>query len=147
LHDLSTHFDQEKERKMPALHYLQTIEKNAVKFLVPGGYGCPTPEYALMCSYGWSGKQHAYFKPVLAKLFPDTYIYYTWDKTFNYWAKEPAIKDTDRPVYIYFENEKNKEPFIEDCKVYFPEKYELNRTFYNEATNEAVYKLIKVSSE
>jgi hypothetical protein len=147
VHDLSTHLDKEEVLKMPALHYIQSLEKNAIKFLVPGGYGCPSPEYALMCSYGWAGKQKEFFKPILGRLFPDTYIYYPWDKTFNYWGKEPAIKDTDRPVYIYFENDKNKDTFFENTKVYFPEKYELNRTFFNEETNESVYKLVKTVSE
>jgi hypothetical protein len=146
LHNLSTHFDQEKERKMPALHYLESIEKNAVKFLVPDGYGCPSPEYALMCSYGWAGKQKALFKPFLAKVFPDTYIWYPWDKTFNYWGNEPS-KDLVRPVYIYLVNDNIKEDFINSTKNYFPEKYELIRTFFNDATNEAVYKLVKSSSE
>ena len=146
LHDLSTHFDQEKERKMPALYYMESIEKNAVKVLVPGGYGCPSPEYALMCSYGWAGKQKVLFKPVLAKVFPDTYIWYSWDKTFNYWGNEPS-KELDRPVYIYLENDKLKDDLMNDTKKYFPEKYELIRTFFNAETNEAVYKMVKPSSE
>jgi hypothetical protein len=147
IHSLSEHLDQEQVQKMAALHYMQTIEKDAIKFLVPGPYGCPTPEYALMCSYGWSGRQHEYFKPVLAKLFPDTYIYYPWDKTVNFWGREPSIKQTNKPVYIYLENENLKETFLADTKALFPEKYELTRTFFNEATNESVYRLVKAVSE
>jgi hypothetical protein len=100
-----------------------------------------------MCSYGWAGKQKEFFKPVLAKLFPDTYIYYPWDKTVNFWGNEPNIKETTRPVYIYLENNNLKDVFFADTKAYFPEKYELVRTFFNETTNEAVYKLVKVVSE
>ncbi len=147
IRSLSAHLDQEKVLKMPALHYMQSLEKNSVKFLVPGGYGCPTPEYALMCSDGWAGRQRELFRPVLARLFPNTYIYYPWDKTVNFWGNEPAFKDTDQPVYIYFENNKLKDTFFEDTKAYFPEKYELILTYSNEATNESVYKLVKVASE
>ena len=116
LHSLSAYLDQEKERKMPALHYMDSLEKDAVKFLVPGGYGCPSPEYALMCCYGWAGKQKEFFRPVLAKLFPDTYIYYPWDKTFNFWGNEPAIKDLNKPIYVYFENNNLKDTFLKDRK-------------------------------
>ena len=147
IYSLSTHLDQEQLKKMPALHYMQGLEKDAIKFVVPGPYGCPIPEYALMCSYGWSGRQHDYFKPVLAKLFPDTYIYYPWDKTVNFWGNEPAIKETNRPVYIYLVDENMKETFFADTKTYFPEKYELTRTFFNETTKESVYRLVKGASE
>lgn len=147
IYSLSEHLDKEQVQKMPALHYMQTIEKDAIKFILPGPYGCPIPEYALMCSYGWSGRQHDYFKPVLAKLFPNTYIYYPWDKTVNFWGNEPNIIETDKAVYIYLENEKFKETFLADTKAYFPVNYELTRTFFNETTNEVVYKLTKVISE
>jgi hypothetical protein len=100
-----------------------------------------------MCSYGWAGRQREIYKPVLGKLFPDTYIYYPWDKTVNYWGNEPNIIETDKAVYIYLENEKFKEPFLADTKAYFPVNYELTRTFFNETTNEVVYKLTKVISE
>ena len=147
IQSLSSSLDQEKTKKMPALNYMANLEKDAVKFLLPGGYGCPSPEYALMCSYGWAGKQKEFFKPVLAKLFPDTYIYYPWDKTVNFWGNEPNIKETTRPVYIYLENNNLKDVFFADTKAYFPEQYELVRTFFNETTNEAVYKLVKAASE
>ncbi|MEI8115274.1 MAG: hypothetical protein WCI54_16705 [Bacteroidia bacterium] len=147
IRSLSSSLDQEKVKKMPALNYMSNLEKDAVKFLLPGGYGCPSPEYALMCSYGWAGKQKEFFKPVLAKLFPETYIYYPWDKTVNFWGNEPNIKETTKPVYIYLENNNLKDVFFADMKAYFPEKYELVRTFFNETTNEAVYKLVKVASE
>jgi hypothetical protein len=147
MHSLSTALDRDNNKKMPTLHYMETLEKDAVKFLVPGGYGCPTVEYALMCSYGWAGRQREIYKPVLGKLFPDTYIYYPWDKTVNYWGNEPNINETDKVVYIYLENEKFKEPFLADTKAYFPVNYELTRTFFNETTNEVVYKLTKVISE
>ncbi len=147
IHSLSTALNQDNNKKMPTLHYMETLENDAVKFLVPGGYGCPTVEYALMCSYGWAGRQREIYKPVLGKLFPYTYIYYPWDKTVNFWGNEPNLRETDKEVYIYLENEKLKDTFLADTKTYFPENYELTQTFFNEATNEAVYKLTKVISE
>ena len=65
----------------------------------------------------------------------------------NFWGKAPDVNQSSRPVYIYFRNDNLKDQFFKDASKYFPEKYELTRTFFNEATAEAVYKLIKVSSE
>lgn len=139
---LSYDLDQDKLRKTPSWIYMQTLDKNAVKFLVPNYYWAPSPEYGLLFSYCWSGKQHAYFKPVLAKLFPNTYIYFSWDKTLNYWNNLPVIEEMNKPVYIYLENENLKESFFSDTKAYLPEKYDLIRTFFNEQTNESVYRLV-----
>ena len=144
---LSYDLDQDKLRKAPTWNYMQTLDKNVVKFLVPNYYWAPSPEYGLLFGYCWSGEQHAYFKPVLAKLFPNTYIYFSWDKTLNYWNNLPEIEKMNNPVFIYFENENLKDTFFSDTKAYFPEKYNLIRTFFNEQTNESVYRLVKESDD
>ncbi len=147
IESLSAYLDQESELRMPAWHYMQNLEKDAVKILVPGFYGCPTPEYALMSSYGWAGKQKEFFKPVLRKLYPNTFIYYFWDKTLNFWANEPQIKETDQPVYVYLEHYKHREVFEEDMKSWFPENYRLEQIFFNESSNEMIFRLVKGLNE
>jgi hypothetical protein len=147
IYSLSHHLDNEKLKKMPAVYYMNSIEKNAIKFIAPWQYGCPTPEYSMMFSYGWAGRQRDYYKPFLAKLYPDTYIYYPWDKTVNYWGNAPDVKNTDRPVYIFLENDNLKEVFFNDMKDYFPDRYELTKTFFNDLSSEVVYRLTKLPSE
>ena len=147
IQSLSNHLDNEKIKKMPAVYYMQSIEKDAVKFIVPWYYGCPAPEYALMFSYAWAGKQREFYKPIFSKMYPDIYIYYSWGRTLEYWGSEPNIKETDKPVYIFLENDELKETFLADMKNYFPDKYDLTRTFFNETTKESVYRLIKVVPE
>lgn len=147
LQGLSADLDQKKTTKMQALYYMQTIEKDAVKFIVTSDYGAPLPEYALMHSFGWSGRQQAFFKPVLAELYPDSYIFFPWDNSMHFWGNEPDLNTSARPVYIYFLNNNLKESFLQNASKYLPEKYELNRTFLNETTGESVYRLIKVASE
>jgi hypothetical protein len=145
--DLSTDLSQKKIQKMKALHYMNTIEKDAIKFTVTTDYGAPIPEYVLMHSYGWAGRQQEFFKPVLAELYPDSYIFFPWDNSMHFWGKEPDVNQTSRPTYIYFLKDDLKDQFFKDAAKYFPEKYELTRTFFNEVTQEAVYKLVKVASE
>ncbi|HAQ18197.1 MAG TPA: hypothetical protein DCR40_03070 [Prolixibacteraceae bacterium] len=147
IHSLSADLDQKKTERMKALHYMNTIEKDAIKFTVTTDYGAPLPEYDLMHSFGWSGRQKELFKPVLAELYPNSYIYFPWDNSMHFWANEPDYSQASRPAYIYFLNDNLKDQFFKDAAKYFPEKYELTRTFFNEVTQEAVYKLVKVSFE
>lgn len=148
IQSLSLSLDQKRCQKMKALHYMQTIEKDALKFTVTTDYGAPIPEYVLMHSYGWAGKQKELFKPILAELYPNSYIFFPWDNSMNFWGKEPDFSRLPiRPAYIYFLNDNLKDQFFKDAAKYFPEKYELTRTFTNDTTKEAVYRLIMVASE
>ena len=144
---LSVHFEKRAEQTMKAYYFMKTLDNDCIKILVPGLYGCPTPEYALMSSYGWAGRQKKYYKPVLGKLYPNTFIYYFWDKTFNFWADEPNFKETDKLVYIYMEHGKHREVFEADMKQYFPENYQLEPVFTNEETNEVIFRMNKKAIE
>lgn len=144
---LSAHYENRNTEKMKAYNFLKAIEPESTKFMVVGFYGGPSEEYALMTSYQWAGRDKKFFQPVLAKLFPQTYIYYPWDKTLNYWGNEPTISALEKPVYVYLENDKLKDDFLANIKKYLPEKYELLNVFFNQATNESIYKIVKGASE
>jgi hypothetical protein len=147
IRDLSADLDQKINKKMQAMYYMNTIEKDAVKIVVTSDYGAPVPEYILMHSYEWSGRQRALFKPTLAEIYPNSYIFFPWDNTMHFWGKEPDFKNTDQPTYIYFFNNTMKESFFLNAAKYFPEKYELIQTFFNEENGNVVYKLAKAASE
>lgn len=147
VHSLSVVLQERSMQKMKALHYFQNIETDALKFVVTSDYGAPLPEYALTHSYRWAGRYQDFFKPVLAEIYPNSYVYFPWENSMNFWGKEPDYSEPGRPAYIYFLTDNLKEKFFQDAAQYFPEKYELTRTFFNETTNEAIYRLIKISSE
>jgi len=144
---LSRHLDNEKEKRMPAYYHFQSFEKDAIKVLVPGYYNCPSPAYALRFSYGWAGKQKEIYKPYLAKLFPNTFIYYFWDGTFNTWTDQINLESTDQPIRIYLEHIKHLDAIKEVLKKYITKEFELEQTFYNEASNEAFYKVKYIMSD
>lgn len=141
IRQLSNHLEREQQKRLPAYYHFKTIEKDAVKILVPGYYNCPSPAYALRFSYGWAGKQKPIYKPYLAKLFPETLIYYFWDGTVNTWVDEINLATTDKPVHIYLEHIKHLETITKVLKNLLPKKFELVQTFYNEESNEAFYKI------
>ncbi len=138
---LSANLDREELQKTAVLHYMKNLPPDAVKILVPGYYGAPVPDFALMTSYIWSLKQREFFKPAFARLYPNTYIYFFWDKTLNYWGAYPDFSRGDRPVYIYLEHFNHREALETDMKQYFPNAYQLEEVFANPATNEVVYQL------
>ncbi|MCE4563601.1 hypothetical protein INQ51_04705 [Maribellus sp. CM-23] len=138
IRSLSKHLDNEKVKKMPAYYHFQSFEKDAIKVLVPGYYNCPSPAYALRFSYGWAGKQKEIYKPYLGKLFPNTVIYYFWDGTFNSWIDDFKLT-TEKPIHIYLEHIKHLDTIKEVLEKHISKEFELEQTFYNEASNEAFY--------
>lgn len=147
VHSLSVVLQERNFQKMKALHYMQNIETNSLKFLVTTDYGAPLPEYALTHSYRWAGRYQELFKPALAEIYPNSYVYFPWDNSMNFWGNEPDYSEPGRPAYIYFLTDDLKDKFFQDAAKFFPEKYELSRTFYNETTKEAIYRLVKVPAE
>ena len=93
-----------------------------------------------MTSYQWSGKDKKFYQPVLAKLYPNTYLFYPWDNTLNYWAEAPRfIKE--KPAYLYFENINLKDKVMPELEKYIPKNYQLNEVFFNPETNEKIFKI------
>ena len=140
---LSTHLTNEVTRQMPAYHYLRSIAPNAYRIIVPGYYGCPSPEYALRFSYGWAGKQKEIYKPYLAKLFSKSIIVYPWDGSFNFWGEQPDIENTNMPIYVYIVHTNHLAFFKEELAKHVSWDFDLEQTFLNEKSKEAIYLLKK----
>jgi hypothetical protein len=145
IRDLSAHFGKQNEQRMKAYYFLNNIEKNAVRIIVPGYYGAPVPEYALMTSYQWSARQKDFYKPVLAGLYPDTYLLYPWDRTLNFWG-DPFRYDPERPLYIYFDKRIQKEELASTIHEILPDSLVWKQLFYQEETEEAIFRVCPPSA-
>ena len=138
---ISNHLAKEVSKQMPAYHYIRTIDKNAIRIVVPRYYGSPAHEYALLFSYGWAGKQRKMYDPYLEKLYPNSIIAYPWDGTFNYWGKKPELEENKLPIYVYLAHV-NHLPFITGkLKEHCSREFRLEQTFFNKISNEAFYLL------
>ena len=133
-------------------HFVSTLDPNAIRIITTQNYGGPFKEYALMTSYAWAGDQQKYFKETLARIYPDSYLYFTWDNTIRFWGKELTFKkvtESRKPVYLYLENDSpelyqktlSKFQFMTDSA-----KVEPELVYRNEKTKELVY-LLKLSSK
>jgi hypothetical protein len=140
---MSVDLDQRKE----TWHFVSTLNSNSIRIITTQNYGSPFKEYALMVSYAWAGEQQKYYTETLAKLYPDTYLYFTWDNTLKYWGNELTlnkINESKKPVYLYLENDTpelynktiEKLSFIKDSVVVEPVLL-----FKNGRTKELVYEL------
>jgi hypothetical protein len=136
------------EPRVESRHFIKTLEKECVKIIVSQDYGCPMPEYALLFSTAWAANElRPYFTEELAKLYPSTYQYTTWDGRFRYWGEEfnpITIMEKDTPVYLYLE--KNTEDLyfktIEKLKENKPDfTIERKLLFENQRNGEAILQL------
>jgi hypothetical protein len=88
---------------MVTKHFVGTLPKDAIKLITPAAYGCPFHDFSIMISHCWAGNENKVFVPVYKKLYPDTYLYFTWEKRSKYWDgyDVSSITNTNRPVYFY----------------------------------------------
>ena len=95
------------ENRMPTWHVAQSLEKNSYKIIASQNYGCPFIEYTLMYSTVWaSHKKQEEYKPILARLYPDTYNYFTWDNSMRYWGEKfnaQKAAASGKKIYLYLE--------------------------------------------
>lgn len=128
-------------------NFVAGMDSNSIKIIATKNYGCPFKEYALMISYAWSGGHQKYYKETLARLYPDSYLYFTWDNTFRFWGTEltmDRINQLKKPVFVYLENNSpelyqqtiNQLDFIPDSIKVTP-----TLLFQNEKTKETIYQL------
>jgi len=147
IRELSASFENQNIEKMKAYHFIKSIKENSTLIMAVGSYGGPSEEYALMTSNEWSGKFKSFYRPTFAKLYPDTYMYFTWDGTLKYWGNPLYLKtivDNKKPVYLYLENNApqlyqktlDKFEFTKDsCTI------DSTLLFRNKNTKESIYKL------
>lgn len=134
-------------RRKETWHFVSSLDPNSIKIITTQNYGSPFKEYALMVSYTWAGDQQKYYTETLARLFPDTYLYFTWDNTLKFWGSELSlnkINESKKPVFLYLENDTpdlyqktlRKFSFITDSSMVSPKLL-----YRNEKTKELIYKL------
>lgn len=134
-------------RRKETWHFVSSLDPNSIKIITTQNYGSPFKEYALMVSYTWAGDQQKYYTETLARLFPDTYLYFTWDNTLKFWGSELSlnkINESKKPVFLYLENDTpdlyqktlQKFSFITDSSMVSPKLL-----YRNEKTKELIYKL------
>jgi hypothetical protein len=134
--------------------FVSTLKPNSIKIITTQNYGGPYREYALMVSYIWSGNQQKYYTETLAGLYPDTYLFFTWDNTFRFWGEKfdaQKIIDSGKSVYLYIE--RNDEELYNRTLTRIQKESETGFTaervliFSNAANSETLYQLKLTKAE
>ncbi len=135
------------EQRKETWHFVSTLDPKAIRIITTQNYGSPYREYALMVSYSWAGEQKQHYSETLARLYPDSYLYFTWDNTLKFWGNELTMKkivESKKPVFLYLENDQpelyqktiSKFSFITDSSM-----VERKLLFRNEKTRETIFQL------
>lgn len=137
------------ENRISSWHVAQTLEKDSYKIIASQNYGCPFIEYTLMYSTVWASHQkREEYQPILAKLYPNTYNFFTWDNTLRFWGEQfdaQKMMESGKKIYLYLERneeelyqrtisklvEENSDPFTAERTI----------VYNNPATNEIIYLL------
>lgn len=100
-------FENQINARQQTKNIIETFEKESIKIIVSQDYGCPMIEYALHFSTVWSAHDlKSRYLEYLAKKYPNTYQYTTWDGKFIYWGEAfdlQKIIGNKIPVYLYLE--------------------------------------------
>ena len=130
-------------------HVAQSLEKDSYKIIASQNYGCPFIEYTLMYSTVWaSHKKQEEYKPILARLYPDAYNFFTWDNSMRYWGEKfnaQKAAGSGKKIYLYLE--RNEEELYNRTISKLQEENgapfaaEKTLVYENPATKEVIYQL------
>jgi hypothetical protein len=136
----------EMEGKMKTKHFVETLDKDAIKLITPSGYGCPFHDFSIMISHCWAGHENEVFLPIFKKLYPDSYFYFTWEQRHKHWNEYDIkeITEATKPVYFYIAHH-TTELYDTSLSAMLPD-YDISTIkkellFENKQTNEKIYKL------
>ncbi len=138
------------ENKVATWHFGSTLDtRNNYLIITSQGYGSPFIEYTLTYSHIWAYyTKRMEYAPLLDKLYPHTFNYFTWDNTLKSWAEKfdaKKIIDSGKMVYLYIERDdeelydKTLAKLAEESETVFSAEGEL--LFRNEVTTEVIYLL------
>jgi hypothetical protein len=152
MHQKNRHISTEVQHKMDTWHRVRALGHDHVRLIASKSYGCPYPEYALMFSDAWAGKQRGLIRPTLEEMYPDSYFYFTWDRSLRYWGTSwDSLHAFDRgkPVILYLEKD-SPEMLRDALSFFFGNAYgegilKAEATYINPQTGESIYDL-KIST-
>jgi hypothetical protein len=76
--------------RMPTWHFVSLLDKQGnYKIITSQNYGSPFIEYILTYSHVWANhRKRAEYAPVLNRLYPHTFNYFTWDNSLRSWVEK-----------------------------------------------------------
>ena len=136
---------EEMARKRKTWHHAQALPDDIIKIIVSQAYGAPFQDYVIAYSTAWAGPRMKDYREVLARLYPDSYMYNTWDdniKAFGEPFDAQKIAMEGKPVVLYLEHD-TSELFERTMNKFFhpddPVVVTHEPIYHNPETNEGLY--------
>lgn len=144
----SYHIEKDVKNRMETWHFAQSLGDNNIRLIASKSYGSPFIDYTMMFCDAWSGKPRALYRPVFKKLYPDSYMFFTWDNSMRFWNDRfdtTGILLSDKPVYLYLEKG-TREMFDRSIGFFFSpsipaDSIAADTLFKNQYTGEGIYQL------
>ncbi len=95
---------EQMQARIQSRHTVATLPEDSYKIIVTQDYGCPFHEYAIMHSFCVAGPVVPDYRERLAKIYPRTYQFFTWDNTIKYWGADFDPANGEKLI-IYAEND------------------------------------------
>ena len=142
--------------RIPTWHFVSLLDKqDNYKIITSQNYGSPFIEYTLTYSLVWANHQkRTEYAPVLDRLYPHTFNYFTWDNSLKSWAEKfdaGTIAGSGKKVFLYIERD-DEELFNrtltkldEESETPFTHTREL--LYRNPVTTEVIYQLFLAVAE
>jgi hypothetical protein len=142
--------------RMPTWHFVSLLDKqDNYKIITSQNYGSPFIEYTLTYSLVWANHQkRTEYAPVLDRLYPHTFNYFTWDNTLKSWVEKfdaKIIAGSGKKVFLYLERDEEElfnrtlSKLAEESETPFTHQREL--LYRNPATTEVIYQLFLTLTE
>ncbi len=138
------------ENRMPTWHVAQSLEKDSYKIIASQNYGCPFIEYTLTYSTVWANhKKQEEYKPILNRMYPDTYNFFTWDNSMKSWGEKfnaQKVVASGKKIYLYLERNEEELYSRTISKLQeengAPFEVEKDTVFLNNKTGEIIFRLL-----
>ncbi len=121
------------------------LNERADKIIVPSYYGCSAIEYSMMFGMQTIGKYKEYLVGNVNAMFPDTYLFLPWSKSFYQWHSlvkpEDFIKSNhEYLLFVADFSDQQLNLVIDSMKVNLEgTNFNLEKVYYEPLSNEAVY--------
>lgn len=137
------HISRDVDNKYKTLQFASTLPAGANRIIASSYYGGAFVEYAMMFTGAYAGKQKETYARHFATLYPNSWIYHSWDRSMNSWGTSPEINENSAPFYVYLHSQTIGEQLFEDLgKIASPGIGFVTDTLYhNDYSDETILKV------
>ena len=107
--------------------FIQSLPKKQMRIIASNYSGNTYKAYAMMFTGAYAGSSpNKQYKPLLKKMYPNTYLYHVWDHSFHQWGEELQINEETPDFIVYLPDIKLKDQFFIDLQPHIQNGVQLN---------------------